>query len=412
MTLSEELKWRGLLEQTTYKDITDIDHDPISFYIGVDPSSDSITIGNLAVLILAKHFIQAGHKAYILIGGATGSIGDPDGKTEERQLLSLKTIEENKKAIIQQYRQIFEDLPYTIVDNYDWFKDIKFLDFLRNVGKHVPMRQMVNREFVQTRLNGNGISFAEFSYSLIQGYDFLTLFTEKGVSLQIAGSDQWGNALAGVDLIRRITGKSANVWTMPLIIDKSSGKKFGKTEAGAVWLNPKKTSPTSFYQFWINTSDESVIDFLKIYTSFTKEDILEIENKHNAKPKNRLAQKALAINVTKLVHGQKLANLAESVTGYLIGDQDISLASDEELSTIRSEIKSYKIEQDMDLEMILVACSLAKSKSEARKLISNQGIYVNNQKYTDSNLNRQLFKNGRLLIRRGKAFKDSALLEI
>jgi tyrosyl-tRNA synthetase len=217
MTLSEELAWRGFSNQRTYQSITAVDQKPITFYWGVDPSADSMQVGNLAIAMMVRHFIEHGHKAVLLVGGATGMIGDPDGKTEERSLKTVEEISENKTKIADQYKRIFAGLPFEIVDNYDWFKDMRYLDFLRQVGKHMPMSQMLQREFVQTRLGeaGSGISYAEFSYALIQGYDFLHLYKEKGVTLQVAGSDQWGNCIAGVELIRRVANGEAHIWSAP-----------------------------------------------------------------------------------------------------------------------------------------------------------------------------------------------------
>jgi tyrosyl-tRNA synthetase len=257
MKLSEELKYRGFINQTTYKDLSVLDGDPITFYWGVDPSADSMTIGNLAAAMMVRQFVEHGHKAILLIGGATGMIGDPDGKKQERDLLSLEDIARNKVGISEQYRTVFAGKDFQIVDNYDWFKNISYLDFLRDVGKHVPMRQMLGRDFVQSRLgeDGAGISYAEFSYSLIQGYDFLHLYREHGVTLQVCGADQWGNSITGVDLIRRIESAEVNVYSTPLIVNKATGVKFGKSETGAIWLDPAKTTPTQFYQFWINCDE-------------------------------------------------------------------------------------------------------------------------------------------------------------
>jgi len=285
MKLSEELKWRGFVNQTTFKDVTILDMDPLIFYWGVDPSAPSMTIGNLAAAMMVRHFMNHGHKAVLLLGGATGMIGDPDGKAEERNLKSLDEVAANKTAIADQYRTVFAGQEFTIVDNFDWFHDMGYLQFLRDVGKHVPMRQMLARDFIQKRLGeeGSGISYAEFSYVLIQGYDFLHLFREHGVTLQVAASDQWGNSIAGVELIRRITGKEAHVWTTPLIINKATGKKFGKTEDGAVWLSESQTSVYQFYQFWLNVDDEGVSDDLKVYKMMSKEEMeqLEIELREN-----------------------------------------------------------------------------------------------------------------------------------
>ena len=236
MKLSEELQWRGFVNQTTYPDIARLDGEPVTFYLGVDPSAASMTIGNLAVVMMVRHFITAGHKAIVLVGGATGMIGDPDGKSEERDLKTLDEIADNKAGIAAQYQHLLGSLPFQLVDNYDWFKDMSYLEFLRDTGKHVPMRQMLGRDFIQNRLGeeGVGISYAEFSYVLIQAYDFLHLHREYGASLQIAGSDQWGNSVAGVDLIRRVTGETAHVWTAHLVIIKQTGVKLSKSVGGAV----------------------------------------------------------------------------------------------------------------------------------------------------------------------------------
>ncbi|HEY1645421.1 MAG TPA: tyrosine--tRNA ligase [Candidatus Saccharimonadales bacterium] len=414
MTLSEELKWRGFVNQTTYTTNEKLDSQPVTFYWGVDPSADSMQIGNLAAAMMIRHFIEHGHKAILLVGGATGMIGDPDGKAEERQLLSPEDLAKNKAGISEQYKRLFDGKDFEIVDNYDWFKDMGYLDFLRTVGKHVPMSQMLGREFVQSRLGekGSGISYAEFSYSLIQAYDFLYLHRNKGVDLQLCGADQWGNCIAGVDLIRRTTGDEVNVWSMPLIIDKTTGAKFGKTEAGVVWLDPKKTTPTAFYQFWINIPDDSVEEFLKIYTLLSKEEIEQLINEHQADPKKRQAQKKLASEVTKLVHGEESAKLAASVTSYLTGDRNVSEASGEELAALRSEIPSVKVKLGLGFIEALVSAGLAKSNTEARSLIDSKAVYANGQALDHGELQESDFKNGRLLVRRGKAFKDSALFEL
>src|SRR5690349_15619357 len=252
MKLSEELQWRGFVNQTTYDDLSQLDQAPISFYWGVDPSADSMTIGNFAAAMMVRHFIDHGHKAFLLVGGATGMIGDPDGKKDERNLKTLDEIAKNKAGIAEQYKTAFAGKDFAIVDNYDWFKSMNYLDFLREIGKNVPMSQMLGRDFVQSRLgeSGNGISYAEFSYSLIQGYDFLHLFRNHGVTLQVCGADQWGNSITGVDLIRRLEGQEAHVYSTPLVINKATGVKFGKSEGGAIWLDATKTSVFKFYQFW------------------------------------------------------------------------------------------------------------------------------------------------------------------
>lgn len=293
MTLTEELNFRGFINQTTYKDLSILNDQQITFYWGVDPSAPSMTIGNLAAAMMAKTFMTHGHKAILLVGGATGLIGDPDGKSEERNLKTRDEIEANKKAIVAQYKQIFRGHDFDVVDNYDWFKGIGYLDFLRDVGKHVPMRQMLGRDFVETRLseNGAGISYAEFSYVLIQAYDFYWLNQHKGVTLQLCGSDQWGNSIAGVDLTRRLTGNETHVWSTPLIVNKATGKKFGKSEEGAVWLDDSLTSVYKFYQFWLNADDEGVADYLKIYTNINDEELSLLMAEFDGARHNRVAQK-------------------------------------------------------------------------------------------------------------------------
>ncbi len=414
MTLSEELTWRGLVYQTTYKDITVLDRDPRTFYWGVDPTADSMTLGNLAAAMMVKCFMKHGYRAVLLVGGATGLVGDPDGKSGERGLKSPKEVAHNKTAITAQYRRLFEGRNFKVVDNYEWFKDIKYIDFLRDVGKYVPMRQMLAREFLQSRLGdqGNGISYAEFSYVLIQAYDFLHLYQNYGVTLQVCGSDQWGNSIAGVELIRRKTGGEAHVYAAPLIINKTSGKKFGKTEEGAVWLDPEHTTPTQFYQFWINADDNGAEEYLKIFTELPKEEIGEIIKQHMAAPHERHAQIRLAHEVTGLVHGSLARDQAEEVTFYLIGKQPIAQAGESVLKIIRQEIPALKTRGNGSIIEALAKIELASSNTEARRLITSNAISVNGQKINRQQFEPTDFQNGRLLLRRGKAFKDSALVEL
>lgn len=400
MNLSEELQWRGFVNQTTYKDMTAIDGEPITFYLGVDPSAKSMQIGNLAVVMMVRHFITAGHKGIVLVGGATGMIGDPDGKNEERDLKSLEEIAINKAGIAGQYRRILGDQPFELVDNYDWFKNLNYLDFLREVGKHVPMRQMLGRDFVQTRLSeqGSGISYAEFSYSLIQGYDFLHLYREKGVSLQIAGADQWGNSIAGVELIRRVTGGEAHIWTAPLVMNKATGVKFGKTEGGAIWLDSEMTSVYQFYQFWLNVDDQGVEDYLKIYTLLSKDEIASVINEFTSNPGARAAQKRLAHEVTKIVHGQERADAAVSATNALFGSGDFLELDEAGVAVLRQELPSIDISDD--LYDMLVQAGLASSKGDARNFHAAGAISVNGKKVLpDQEI---VFRSGANLIKRGK----------
>ena len=397
MRLSEELQWRGFINQMTYADITELDKGPISFYWGVDPSADSMHIGQLAMAMMIKHFIAAGHTATLLVGGATGMIGDPDGKAEERDLKSDEELARNVAGISTQYRNLFNGLVFDVVNNYDWFKDIGFLDFLRMVGKYVPMSQMLGREFVQSRLGdeGKGISYAEFSYSLIQGYDFLHLSREKGITLQVAGADQWGNSIAGVELIRRIDNKDAHIWTAPLILNKSTGKKFGKSEGGAVWLDAAKTSVYQFFQFWLNTDDAGAIDYLKIFTMLSKDEIAEIERRSAENPRAREAQKTLARQVTTIVHGEDRAASVERVTNVLFGGVNFSELSTEDLDVLAGEIPT--VASNRPLIEILVETGVASSNGDARRLIDGGAISINGEKVSEDSVIAQ-----KALIKKGK----------
>jgi tyrosyl-tRNA synthetase len=386
MKLSEELTWRGFVNQTTYQDITALDGGPILFYFGVDPSADSMTIGNLAAAMMVRCFIEHGHKAYLLVGGATGMIGDPDGKSNERNLKTIDEIARNKAAIVSQYKQVFAGKDFTLVDNYDWFKEINYLDFLRNVGKYVPVSQMLGRDFVQSRLGegGAGISYAEFSYSLIQGYDFVHLHREYGVTLQLCGADQWGNSVAGVDLIRRLENQEVHVYSTPLIVNKITGAKFGKSEEGAVWLDANKTSVYKFYQFWLNVDDASVIDYLKIFTLLNKDkvDLLEKEVQNN--PGARAAQKTLAHEVTTLVHSKERAESVERVTNVLFGGADFDSLNNNDIDALAHEIPV--VATNKTLVEILNESGLVSSNNEARRLIASGAISVNSRKVNDDQI--------------------------
>jgi len=416
-TLSEDLAWRGLIKDRTFSDVTWLDT-PRTFYLGMDcNSSDSLTIGNLAVLMLARRLVEAGWKAVLLVGGATSLIGDPGGKNEERPLKTREEIAHNVAGIKAQVERLFSGQEFTLVDNYDWFKDIGYLEFLRDVGKHFSMTELVQRDFIATRMgaDGGGISYAEFSYNLIQGYDYWWLFKNHGVELQIGGSDQWGNMLSGAPLIRKKEGKEVHVFSTPLVVNKATGVKFGKSEAGAVWLDAARTSPTQLYQFWINVDDDSVVDYLKIYTLLSASEIDEIATQHVAAPAERVAQTRLAQAVTELVHGAAAMQLAEAVTGYLIGKRPLAEASEAEATEISNNIPSIKLSADAafvgeSLVDALVATNLAPSKTEARRLVTGNAISVNGQKVTRPAFEQADFINGRLLLRRGKAFKDSALV--
>jgi tyrosyl-tRNA synthetase len=382
MTLSEELAWRGFVNQTTFADITDLDKETRTFYWGVDPSADSMTIGHLAPAMMIRHFINHGHKAILLAGGATGLIGDPDGKKQERDLKSLDEIAANVRGIVAQYQNVFAGQQFEIVDNIDWFKDMGYLQFLREVGKHMSMTQLLDREFIKTRIGegGEGISYAEFSYALIQGYDFLHLYREKGATLQVAGADQWGNSIAGVSLIRKLESAEAHVFTTPLIINKATGVKFGKSESGAVWLDPAKTSPYKFYQFWLNTDDETAKDLIKIYTMLDKPAVDDIIAKHEAVPSQRILQRSLAQEVTRLVHGQERLDSVERVTSVLFSGGTVAALEPADWEALAGEIP---VVNEQTIINALVEARLASSNGEARRLIQGGAISINGQKITE-----------------------------
>ena len=379
MKLSEELTWRGFTNQMTFADIEQV-NEPRKFYFGVDPSGHGMQIGNLAAAMMVRLFIEHGYEAYLLVGGATGLIGDPDGKLDERDLKAVEEIESNKKEIARQYTQVFGGNSFTIVDNYDWFRGINYLDFLRTIGKHVPMSQMLGREFIQTRLGdgGAGISYAEFSYALMQGYDFLHLFREHGVTMQLCGADQWGNSLAGVDLIRRIEGGEAHVYSLPLIMNKATGRKFGKSEGGAVWLDPDMTSVFKFYQFWLNVDDEGVVDYMKIYTTLDRDAIEAIAENHAVNPGARSAQKVLAREVTDIVHGVTRRESVERVTEVLFGGGEFASLSDDDIAALAQEIP--RVDPGVGVIEALVVSEVVGSNGEAKRLLKSGAISLNGAK--------------------------------
>jgi tyrosyl-tRNA synthetase len=413
MKLTEELAWRGFINQTTYTDLSVLDNKKITFYHGFDASAASQTIGNLAGMMLDRALMKHGHSAVILAGGATSLIGDPGGKDEERPLQSEETIAHNIKKAEEQLHRIFAGHHFELVNNLDWTKNLTVIDYLRNYGKHFSMTTLVQRDFIARRLGhgGSGISYAELSYTILQGMDYLRLYEDKGVTLQLGGSDQWGNILSGVDLIRKVHGKEVHGLTLPLVINQATGKKFGKTEEGAVWLDANKTSPFQFYQFWINIDDTGVEDYLKIYTELSKEEVENTMSEFRQNPGARSAQQKLAYEVTKIVHGQDQAAKQQRITEALFGGE-LEHLEEAEVATIREEFPNLTVPAGMPVLDILISTELAKSNSEARRLKESGAIYVNNQKFAKDHLEAGDFKNNRLLIRRGKAFKDSALIEL
>lgn len=396
MKLSEELVWRGFVAETTIEDPAELDtRVSKKFYWGADPSADSLTIGNLAAAMMCACFVRHGYEPFLLVGGATGQIGDPK-ENGERELKSLDEVEHNKKCIAEQMRRVIKSDDLTMVDNYDWFREMKYLDFLREVGKAFSMTQLLDRQFVQNRIGegGSGISYAEFSYTLIQGYDFLHLYRKYGIDLQLCGADQFGNCSSGIHLIKRLEGGTADVWSTPLIIDPATGRKFGKSEGNAIWLDSKKTSIFDFYQFWINQPDEAVEYLLKIYTLLDKEAVEGLMTEQKEHPERRAAQRALARGATAVVHGVEAAEAVETLTEQLFGSDLAELAEDE----IR-EFGEYLAtgKKGAMLTEILVATGLTGSKGEARKMMAAGAISVNGMKVKEDMPINQV-----ALIKRGK----------
>ena len=408
MNISNDLLWRGLIKDKTFEDPSWLDT-PRKFYLGIDASGDSMTIGNLAVILLARRLVEAGWQAVMLAGGATSLVGDPGGKEDERQLKTPDEIAKNVEAVKVQIEKFFAGQPHEMVNNIDWLGEEKYLDFLRDVGKYYSMTELLQRDFVTARLgqDGSGISYAEFSYSLLQGFDFWWLFKNKGVELQIGASDQWGNMLSGVPLIRKKESKEVHAFSMPLVIDRSTGRKFGKSEAGAICLDPAKTSETQFRQFWINVTDEEVGDFLKIYTFITKDEFDKLMAEHATHPEQRLAQNELSKRVTEIVFGSAASSFSK-IQQLLTGELSLEKLDPELLADIKKEIPVLK--STGNVVEALVSGNLTPSNSEARRLLASGAVYINGVSVDRDNFENSDFKNGFLLLRRGKAYKDSILI--
>ena len=400
MTLFEELKWRGLVKDLAGEDIEDkINSGNITFYWGTDPTADSLHIGHYSSLVTAKRLAKAGHHPILLVGGATGLIGDPR-PTAEREIIDKDVLNKNLEGIKKQVDTIFEGKA-EIVNNYDWFKDYNYLDFLRDVGKYINVNYMLNKDIIKRRLD-TGITYAEFSYTLIQGYDFLRLFLDKDCILQAEGSDQWGNITTGIDLIRKITGKEAYGFTMPLVLDKY-GNKFGKSEGNALWLDKNKTSSYKLYQYLVNSDDSMVISYLKIFTFLTKEEIEELEEKNNLHPELREAHKALAREIITDLHGKEEYEKALRLSEVLFTEDFYGLNSrDIEEIFEGNEIRNISSDNLVDL---VIEVGAAKSKREARELISGNAIKVNGNKISDLDYkieDKDFLDNNYIIIKRGK----------
>ena len=395
MKLSEELQWRGFWNQTTFTDDKLIDSENFTLYLGTDPSADSLHVGHLAVYMMVRHFLERGHKVFLLVGGGTGMIGDMRD-TEERNLLPYEEIEHNKQALKSQVSRIFAGRDFNLVDNADWLADLELLPFLRDIGKNFNMADLVSREFFKARINnGKGLSFAEFTYTLLQGYDFWYLFNQYGVNLQIGGSDQWGNLLSGVDLIRKKENAEVYAMTAPLLINKSTGRKFGKSEGGAVWLDENKTSVYKFYQFWLNVDDESAIEYMKIFTMLDRDTIEAIAENHAVNPGARSAQKVLAREVTDIVHGSARRESVERVTEVLFGGGDFKKLSDDDLGSLAEEIPCVDV--GIDIIEALVESGAVGSNGEAKRLLKSGAISLNGEKLAENKV-----VNDTSLLKKGK----------
>ena len=395
MKLSEELQWRGFWNQTTFTDDKLIDSENFTLYLGTDPSADSLHVGHLAVYMMVRHFLERGHKVFLLVGGGTGMIGDMRD-TEERNLLPYEEIEHNKQALKSQVSRIFAGRDFTLVDNADWLADLELLPFLRDIGKNFNMADLVSREFFKARINnGKGLSFAEFTYTLLQGYDFWHLFNQYGVNMQIGGSDQWGNLLSGVDLIRKKENTEVYAMTAPLLINKSTGRKFGKSEGGAVWLDENKTSVYKFYQFWLNVDDESAIEYMKIFTMLDRDTIEAIAENHAVNPGARSAQKVLAREVTDIVHGSARRESVERVTEVLFGGGDFKKLSNDDLGALAEEIPC--VDAGIDVIEALVESGAVGSNGEAKRLLKSGAISLNGEKLAENKV-----VNDASLLKKGK----------
>ena len=403
MTLFEDLKWRGLIkdiagEESELQKV--LDGTPFTFYWGTDPTADSLHIGHYSSLCMAKRLANAGHHPILLCGGATGRIGDPR-PTAEREIISEETVNKNIKGIHDQIDRLLDNRA-ELVDNYDWMKDYTFLNFLRDIGKYINVNYMLDKDIIRRRLE-TGITFAEFSYMLLQGYDFLHLFQEKNCIMQVAGSDQWGNITTGVDLIRKVLEKPAYAFTMPLILD-STGKKFGKSEGNALWLNKEKTSAYEIYQYLINSDDSKVLEYLKVFTFLSKEQIEEVYAKQLEAPETRIAQKTLAWEVVKDIHGKEEADNAVLVSEKLFKGDFNGLSVKDIKSGMRS-VPSFDLTEEGNIVDVLVNNKIASSKREAREFIKGNAISVNGNIINDetATMTKDMSIEGEIIIfRRGK----------
>lgn len=416
MQLLDELSWRGMIQDIMPGTREQLEKEMTTGYIGFDPTADSLHIGSLVPILLLVHFQRAGHKPIALVGGATGMVGDPSGKSEERNLLNEETLNRNitgVKAQLERFLQFDSNLPNAaeLVNNYDWFKEISFIDFLRDTGKHITVNYMMAKDSVKKRIEGEtGISYTEFAYQLMQGYDFYWLYQHKNCKLQMGGSDQWGNMTTGTELIRRKCSGEAFVFTNPLIT-KADGGKFGKTESGNVWLDASKTTPYQFYQFWLNASDADAVKWIKIFTFLPKDEIESLAAAHNQSSGDRIIQKKLAEEVTRFIHGEAELQKAIETTQKLFSTQQqpIESLSADDLEgmegVIKVEVPLAQIKEGIDVVSLLANTGIFPSKGEARKTIQGGGVSINRKKVDSPTLSlspSDLLHDHYLLVQKGK----------
>ena len=415
----EELTWRGMIHTMMPGTEEQLMKEPTAAYVGIDPTADSLHIGHLVSIMMLKHFQNCGHKPYALVGGATGMIGDPSMKSAERNLLDEATLRHNQEAIKKQLSRFLDfdsDTPNAavLVNNYDWMKNFTFLDFIRDIGKLITVNYMMSKDSVKKRLNGEareGMSFTEFSYQLVQGYDYLYLNTHKNCKLQMGGSDQWGNITTGAELIRRVTGNEAYALVCPLIT-KADGGKFGKTEKGNVWLDARYTSPYTFYQFWLNVGDEDAEKYIKIFTMLGRNEIEAAVAEHKEAPHLRSLQKLLAKEITTMVHGAEEYEKADEATGIIFGNATsdaLKRLDDRTLNSVNDGVPQFELSKDKlgsnVLELLAVETQVFPSKGEARKMIQANGVSINKEKFTDPNgtIDSSFLVNGKyILVQKGK----------
>jgi tyrosyl-tRNA synthetase len=420
MNLIEDLRWRGLLAQTTdEKALLEALKKPTTLYVGFDPTAPSLHAGNLVVLLVLRRFQLAGHNPIALVGGATGLVGDPSGKNEERTLNSTEIVEGWVNRIRKQVSAFLDfdapKNPAAVVNNLDWTSPLSAIEFLRDIGKHFSVNQMLSKDSVSARLEGGGISYTEFSYQVLQSYDFLELYRRNNCTLQVGGSDQWGNIVAGLDLIRRVEQGSGHALTVPLLM-KADGTKFGKTAGGSVWLDPEMTSPYAFFQFWLNSDDKDVINFLKVFSFKSHAEIIELEKSHNENPGLREAHRALARELTSLVHSEETTQRVEAAARALFGQGELSELDEATLSSALAELPRTAVSSSEEIPTwvdLLAATGVVDSKSAARRIVKEGGAYLNNVKISgeDFRPSKSDFLCGKYaVLRKGK--RDLAAVEL